>query len=75
MSAKHLQDYVNEYAFSYNHGSDEAPMFAIGEGAGAEGEARTLRTVRTDRLNAHINPLEALRLQPTATSICIPILA
>lgn len=27
VSAKHLQSYVNEYAFRYNHRSDEQPMF------------------------------------------------
>ena len=29
VSAKHLQDYVNEFAFRYNHRSDRTPMFAI----------------------------------------------
>jgi transposase len=28
VSAKHLQGYVNEYAFRYNHRGDETPMFA-----------------------------------------------
>jgi transposase-like protein len=27
VSAKHLQDYLNEYAFRYNHRSDDRPMF------------------------------------------------
>ncbi len=27
VSAKHLQDYLNEYAFRYNHRYDEQPMF------------------------------------------------
>lgn len=27
VSAKHLQSYVNEYAFRYNHRNDEQPMF------------------------------------------------
>jgi ISXO2 transposase-like protein len=27
VSAKHLQDYVNEYAFRYNHRDDETPMY------------------------------------------------
>jgi transposase-like protein len=29
VSAKYLQDYVNEFAFRYNHRSDQTPMFAI----------------------------------------------
>jgi len=29
VSAKHLQDYVNEYAYRYNHRSDKAPMYAL----------------------------------------------
>jgi transposase len=29
VSTKYLQDYLNEYAFRYNHREDEAPMFAI----------------------------------------------
>jgi len=28
VSSKHLQSYVNEYTFRYNHRSNEAPMFA-----------------------------------------------
>ncbi len=28
VSAKHLQDYVNEYAFRYNHRDDEQAMYA-----------------------------------------------
>lgn len=28
VSSKHLQSYVNEYTFRYNHRHDEAPMFA-----------------------------------------------
>jgi transposase-like protein len=28
VSSKHLQDYINEYAFRYNHRGDGAPMFA-----------------------------------------------
>lgn len=27
ISDKHLQSYLNEYAFRYNHREDEAPMF------------------------------------------------
>jgi transposase-like protein len=27
VSAKHLQSYLNEYAFRYNHRQDEVPMF------------------------------------------------
>jgi len=27
VSAKHLQDYVNEYAFRYNHRDDTTPMY------------------------------------------------
>lgn len=27
VSAKHLQDYINEYAFRYNHRDDETPMY------------------------------------------------
>jgi transposase-like protein len=29
VSSKHLQSYINEYAFRYNHRSDEAPMYAL----------------------------------------------
>lgn len=29
VSSKHLQSYINEYAFRYNHRRDQAPMFAI----------------------------------------------
>jgi len=29
VSSKHLQSYINEYAFRYNHRKDEAPMLAI----------------------------------------------
>ena len=31
VSSKHLQSYVNEYAFRYNHRSDNAPMYALVE--------------------------------------------
>lgn len=27
VSQKHLQDYINEYSFRYNHRADEKPMF------------------------------------------------
>jgi len=29
VSSKHLQSYINEYAFRYNHRSDRAPMYAL----------------------------------------------
>jgi len=29
VSSKHLQSYINEYAFRYNHRKDEAPMYAL----------------------------------------------
>jgi transposase-like protein len=31
VSSKHLQSYINEYAFRYNHRSDNAPMYALVE--------------------------------------------
>jgi hypothetical protein len=27
VSAKHLQSYLNEYSFRYNHRDDDGPMF------------------------------------------------
>ena len=29
VSSKHLQSYIDEYAFRYNHRSDAAPMYAL----------------------------------------------
>jgi transposase len=29
VSAKHLQDYINEYAYRYNHRADQAPMYSL----------------------------------------------
>ena len=29
MSAKHLQDYVNEFAYRYNHRADQTPMYSL----------------------------------------------
>ena len=29
VSAKHLQGYINEYAYRYNHRSDQTPMFSL----------------------------------------------
>jgi hypothetical protein len=50
MSSKRLQSYVNEYAFGYNHRSDDAPIYAPAESQVREGEARTLRRLRTYRV-------------------------
>lgn len=38
VSSKHLQSYVDEYAFRYNHRSDPAPMFAL-----VQGQAKKVR--------------------------------
>lgn len=39
VSSKHLQSYINEYAFRYNHRKDEVSMFASYRFADFEGLA------------------------------------
>ena len=41
VSSKHLQSYINEYAFRYNHRKDEAPMYAL-----IESQIRQVRSGR-----------------------------
>jgi transposase-like protein len=44
VSSKHLQSYINEFAFRYNHRRDAEPMYAL-----IEGQARKVRHGRYGR--------------------------
>jgi transposase-like protein len=44
VSTKHLQDYINEYTFRYNHRRDNTPMYSL-----VEGQARRVRYGRYGR--------------------------